>query len=140
MKIHSVFHASLLSPYHETEPHGPNYFDTPPEIVDDYEKYKPEAILTHKPWYGSTAYLIQWKNRFIAENSWESEWHLKNTQELLHEYKDRHTIGKRNQPTQSSSTQSTWTQLTSALNSLIMPKSLLSPLTLLKLTDLGKKE
>jgi hypothetical protein len=49
MKIHPVFHVSLLSPYHETEPHGPNYFDTPPEIVDDHKEYEPEAILAHKP-------------------------------------------------------------------------------------------
>jgi hypothetical protein len=59
MKIHPVFHASLLSLYYETELHGPNYFDTPPKIVDDHEEYEPEAILTHKPWYRSTAYLIQ---------------------------------------------------------------------------------
>jgi hypothetical protein len=58
MKIHPVFHASLLSPYHETELHGPNYFNTPPEIVDNHEKYQLKAILAHKPWYRSTAYLI----------------------------------------------------------------------------------
>jgi hypothetical protein len=106
MKIHPVFHASLLSPYHETELHGPNYFDTPPEIVDDHKEYELEAILAHKPWYGSTAYLIQWKNCPTAENSWEPEWHLKNTQELLQEYKNRHTIGKnsRNRSTQPNST------------------------------------
>jgi hypothetical protein len=49
MKIHSVFYASLLSPYYETESHESNYVDTPSEIVDDYEKYKPEAILAYKP-------------------------------------------------------------------------------------------
>jgi hypothetical protein len=49
MKIHPVFHVSLLSLYHETEPHGPNYFDTPPEIVNNHEEYEPKAILAHKP-------------------------------------------------------------------------------------------
>jgi hypothetical protein len=58
MKIHSMFHASLLLPYHETEPHRPNYVDSPLEIVDDHEEYKLEAILAHKPWYGSTVYFI----------------------------------------------------------------------------------
>jgi hypothetical protein len=58
MKIHPVFYVLLLSSYHETELHGPNYFETPPEIVDNHKKYEPEAILAHKPWYGSTAYLI----------------------------------------------------------------------------------
>jgi hypothetical protein len=59
MKIHPMFHASLLLLYHETGPHGPNYVDTPSEIVDDHEEYELEAILAHKPWYRSTAYLIQ---------------------------------------------------------------------------------
>jgi hypothetical protein len=67
IKIHPVFHASFLSPYLETELHGPNYFDVPPEIVDDHEEYKSEAILAYKPWYKSTAYLIWWKNRLMAE-------------------------------------------------------------------------
>jgi hypothetical protein len=58
MEIHPVFHASLLLSYHETEPHRPNYFDTPPKIVDDHKEYELEAILAYKPWYGSTAYLI----------------------------------------------------------------------------------
>ena len=33
-KIHPVFHASLLSPYIETELHGPNPKNPPPEIIE----------------------------------------------------------------------------------------------------------
>jgi hypothetical protein len=108
MKIHPIFHASLLLPYHETEPHGPNYFDTPPKIIDNHKEYEPEAILAHKPWYRSTVYLIRWRNRSTAENSWEPEWHLKNAQEMLQKYKNKHTVGKnsRNQLTQSTPTRS----------------------------------
>jgi hypothetical protein len=34
-KIHNVFHASLLTPYHETPEHGPNFLEPPPDIIED---------------------------------------------------------------------------------------------------------
>ena len=37
MKIHPVFHNSLLKPYHETQAHGPNFERPPPEIVEGEE-------------------------------------------------------------------------------------------------------
>src|SRR5260370_9072751 len=32
--IHDVFHTSLLSPYRETNPHGPIYISTPPDLIE----------------------------------------------------------------------------------------------------------
>jgi hypothetical protein len=48
-KIHPVFHASLLSPYVETEEHGPNYTGTPPELLEKDEEYNVEQILDSCP-------------------------------------------------------------------------------------------
>jgi hypothetical protein len=46
MKIHPVFHNSLLKPYHETKEHGPNHEKLTPEIVNGKEgHYEIEAIL-----------------------------------------------------------------------------------------------
>jgi len=46
MKIHPVFHNSLLKPYCETKEHSPNYEKPTPEIVNNEEgHYKIEAIL-----------------------------------------------------------------------------------------------
>ena len=40
--LHPVFHASLLTPYHETTEHGTNYQWLPPKIIDDQEEYEVE--------------------------------------------------------------------------------------------------
>ncbi len=43
--IHPVFHMDLLTPYHETITHGPNYERLPPDLVDRMEEYEVEKIL-----------------------------------------------------------------------------------------------
>ena len=45
MKIHNVFHASLLTLYKETSIHGPNYDTPPPDLVDGLEEFEVETIL-----------------------------------------------------------------------------------------------
>ena len=44
-KIHDVFHADLLTPYHETELHGPNFTKPPPDLIDGEEEYEVKDIL-----------------------------------------------------------------------------------------------
>jgi hypothetical protein len=46
--IHNVFHASLLSPYYETEAHGPNFSRPPPDLIDGQEEYEVERIISHR--------------------------------------------------------------------------------------------
>jgi hypothetical protein len=46
-QIHPTFHASELSSYHETDVHGPNFKEPPPDIISE-EEYEVEAILVHK--------------------------------------------------------------------------------------------
>jgi hypothetical protein len=46
--IHDVFHASLLSPYHETNAHGPNFSRPPPDLIDGQEEYEVECIISHR--------------------------------------------------------------------------------------------
>ena len=47
-KIHDIFHTSLLSPYCFIEAHGPAFSNPTPDIIDNEEEYKVEAILSHK--------------------------------------------------------------------------------------------
>ena len=47
-KIHDVFHASLLTPYKETEQHGPNFLEPPPEILDREPEWEVEKVLKER--------------------------------------------------------------------------------------------
>jgi hypothetical protein len=57
-RIHDVFHSSLLSPFTETEIHGPSYPTPTPDFVDGEEEYEVEGILKHKIKKGRTHFLI----------------------------------------------------------------------------------
>ena len=72
--IHDVFHASLLTPYHETTEHGPNYNRPPPEMVDREEEFEVKAVMGHR-FFGKGCklqYLIKWKGYPVTDNTWES--------------------------------------------------------------------
>jgi hypothetical protein len=47
-KIHNVFHVLLLTPYKETEEHGPNFAEPPPELIEEHEEYKVEQVLASR--------------------------------------------------------------------------------------------
>ncbi len=72
-RIHDVFHASLLTPYHETNAHGPNFTHPPPDLIEGEEEFKVERIITHRTFGRSKnlQYLIKWKGYPESDNSWE---------------------------------------------------------------------
>jgi hypothetical protein len=47
-KIHDVFHASLLSPYTETDAHRPNFVRPPLDLVGGEQEYEVEHIINHR--------------------------------------------------------------------------------------------
>jgi hypothetical protein len=60
--IHDVFYTSLLSSYHETTQHGPNFSQLPPDLIEGEAKYEVKAIWNHRNFRHSHAlqYLIKW--------------------------------------------------------------------------------
>jgi len=89
MRVHPVFHNSLLKPYHETQAHGPNFKRPPPEIVGGEEgHYKIDKILAAHPTRNrkSTQYFVHWKGYTNADNSWIPAGELTHAKELLAEF------------------------------------------------------
>ena len=91
-KIHPVFHTSLLTPYRETDNHGPNFPTPPPDLIDNEEEYEVERILKHRGRPTSLKFLIRWKGYTAEEDSWEPEANLGNASELLKDYKRRNKL------------------------------------------------
>jgi hypothetical protein len=89
-KIHNVFHANLLTPYKETELHGPNFTRPPPDLVDGEEEYEVEKILDARPQGRGRKmhYLVKWKGYPTSDNSWEPEENV-HAEELIKEFHKR---------------------------------------------------
>ena len=62
-KILDVFHVDLLTPYRETEFHGVNYNQPPPDLVGEEEQYKVEQVLDECIYgrWKKKQYLVKWK-------------------------------------------------------------------------------
>jgi hypothetical protein len=45
LEIFDVFHTSLLTPYKETEEHGENFPEPPPDLIDDEPENEVEEVL-----------------------------------------------------------------------------------------------
>jgi len=58
----------------------------PPEIINEEEEYKIEAIRKHRKQGNGTQYLVHWKKYSNEDDEWIPESRLGHTKELLKEY------------------------------------------------------
>ena len=89
-KIHNIFHADLLTPYHETKLHRPNFTKPPPDLIDGEEEYEVEEILQSRK-FGrqcKVQYLIKWKGYSDLENQWVN-WNDIHVHKALVEFKKK---------------------------------------------------
>ena len=91
-KIHNIFHASLCSPYKETEAHGPNFSKSPTNLIGTKEEYKVEQIVSHQGTSGCHKYLTAWKDYPSLANTWKSESNLQHASDILSTYKKAHQL------------------------------------------------
>ena len=88
--VHNTFHASLLSPYHETPAHGPNFLHPPPDLINEIEEYEVEKIVDHQ-YHGrkkALQYLLKWKGYPESDNTWEPADQI-HAPDLVKEYHQR---------------------------------------------------
>ena len=92
-KIHDVFHVDLLTPYRETEFHGPNYTRPPPDLVGEEEQYEVEQVLDECNYghWKKKQYLVKWKGYPDSDNQWLDAKDMDNTQELIAEFHNSHS-------------------------------------------------
>ena len=92
-RIHPIFHASLLTPFKQTEEHGPSFAQPPPDIIEGEEEYEIEAILAHRGKGTRQQFLVKWLGYPDSENEWKSTRELlQNARELLTAYKSTHHL------------------------------------------------
>ena len=91
-KIHDVFHTGLLSPFKQTDTHGPSFSAPPPTLIRSEEEYEVEAIISHKGSLGHRKYLTAWKGYPSSENTWEPESNLRHAPKILVNYKRTHFL------------------------------------------------
>jgi hypothetical protein len=94
MKIHPVFHISLLKPYHLS----PNDFErsTPPPAIitpeSDHEEYEVETILDKRILRNRPQYLIKWMGYPLHDATWEPLENLENAKETIKEFESMRTL------------------------------------------------
>jgi len=86
-KIHPNFHATELTPFRETDVHGPNFTEPPPDVIDNEEEFEVEAIRAHKRTRNKLYYLVSWKGYPSANDEWIPESNLRHASAVLNKYK-----------------------------------------------------
>ncbi len=82
-----MFHANLITPYKETELHGPNFTRLPPDLIEGEQEFEVEKILDAQPRGRGRKmhFLVKWKGYPTSDNSWEPRENL-HVDRLIMEY------------------------------------------------------
>lgn len=92
MKIHPVFHVSLLESVSKLVSPRASEPAPPPVVIEDHEEWEVEAILDWKRLRRKLQYFVHWKGFDISERTWEPEENLSNASELLRQFKQQHNL------------------------------------------------
>jgi hypothetical protein len=116
LKLHDVFHASLLKSY---MPDGNVQPPPPPELIEDEFEYEVDTVLSHRFKRGDKLeYLIRWKGYGHEHDTWEPEENCANSSELITEYWDRVKVQTEKKPVSKRKTKKRSRQTADAAESL----------------------
>ena len=83
MKVHPVFHVSLLELYHLSTIPDRTRPPPPPIVIESESEYEVEEILDSKYCHKRLFYLVKWKRYNPCDNSWEPASFVKNVPHLI---------------------------------------------------------
>ena len=88
LKVHPVFHISMLKPYHETPDEFEHITPLPPITIPETNKkeYEVENILDKRLFRGKPQYLVKWKGYPLHDATWEPLKHLDNAKKTINEF------------------------------------------------------
>jgi hypothetical protein len=90
MKIHPVFHASLLDPHHANTIPGRTQPPPPPVTVEDALEYEVEEVLDSRIRHNKLEYFVDWVGYAPHERSWEPASYLDHAAEEIARYHERY--------------------------------------------------
>ena len=90
MRIHPVFHVSLLEPHHENPFPGRTQPPPPPIELEDDVEWEVEEILDSRIQRGKLQYLVHWLGYGPHERTWEPPDHLSNATGAVAEFHQRY--------------------------------------------------
>jgi Chromo (CHRromatin Organisation MOdifier) domain len=90
MKIHPVFHASLLTPYRANTFPGRVQPPPPPVVVDGEEEWEVKEVLDSRIRYNKLEYFVSWEGFGPDSNGWEPAVHLENSPDKVALFHARH--------------------------------------------------
>jgi hypothetical protein len=92
--MHSIFNLAHLRKYRTSDPRFGERTTLPPtrDILNAHEEYEVEAILGHRLTKRKDGnrrmYLVRWRGFDPSEDSWVSDYSLRNAPEIRREYLD----------------------------------------------------
>ena len=90
LRIHPVFHVSLLEPYVSNTIPNRVVAPPPPVILDESEEFVVSEILDSRIFRGKLQYLVQWEGYGPSDNSWEPAVNVQNSPDLVASFHTRY--------------------------------------------------
>lgn len=97
MKIHNVFHISLLRPFlSPTTLHSDHTIHRPPPVlINDQSEYEVEHIVDKRTVRRQTQYLVHWLGYAASERTWVDVKDLGNATDLVEDFEDNLPLADR---------------------------------------------
>ena len=98
MKIHNVFHVSLLKSFTSPSTFHPDHTPInrpPPVLVHDKPEYEVSHLVDKRKFRGRTQYLVHWLGYGDSERTWVDVRDLGNAKDAIEDFEDNRPLRDR---------------------------------------------